>query len=121
MTHADRVLIIVIAVLALLSGPAAVLASGHTSASTLIIEGPTGHTEVPLGVDRTLLVAGLRGRVTVEVGDGSVSVTSADCPDHVCVHSGAITRPGAAIVCVPNEVTVRVGGARDDGLDAVAR
>lgn len=121
MTHADRVLIIVIAVLALLSGPATMAASGFASASSVYVEGPVGETVIPVGRDCTLEVAGLRGRVVVEVVDGAVSVTDADCPDHLCVRSGPVSRPGSAIVCVPNAVTVRMGGARSDGLDAVAR
>jgi len=120
-THADRVLIIVIAVLALLSGPATIAASGFVSASSVIIEGPAGETVIPVGTDCTLEVAGLRGRVVVEMNDGAVSVTSANCPDQLCVHTGSVSRSGTAIVCVPNAVTVRIGGERRDGLDAVAR
>jgi len=119
-THADRVLVIIIAVLALLSGPATLAASGFSSASSVIIEGPSGETVVPIGADRTLAVVGLRGQVVVEISDGAASVVSADCPDQVCVHAGPISRPGSAIVCVPNAVTVRIGGVRSDGLDVVS-
>ncbi|MDP3631437.1 MAG: NusG domain II-containing protein [Actinomycetota bacterium] len=121
MTHADRILIIAIAVLALLVGPATMVASGYASASSAYIEGPSGETVVPLGSDRVLEVAGLRGSVVVEVVDGSVSVRDAVCPDELCVQMGPVSHAGAAIVCVPNAVTVRVGGVRSGGLDAVAR
>ncbi len=121
MTRADRILIIVIAAIALVSIPATIMASGLTSASSVYVSGPGGETVVPIGTDRVLEVAGLRGPVTVQVVGGAVSVVDADCPDHLCVRSGPVSRPGSVIVCVPNAVTVRVGGERSDGLDAVAR
>ncbi len=45
------------------------------------------------------------GRNTVEVRSGQVFVTSADCPDQICVkHEEA--RPGSPIVCLPNRLVV---------------
>lgn len=121
MNRADIILTVVVMLLALALGPAVRAASGLMPASTVTISCPAGTTTVPLGAERTLKIAGNGGPVVVTVHQGSVAVLESSCPDHVCVHTGAISRSGEAIVCVPNGVTVRVGGEPSDGLDAVAR
>lgn len=45
---------------------------------------------------------------TVEIKDGRVSVTHADCRDQICVHKGEIGAVGESIVCLPNAVVVEV-------------
>ena len=50
--------------------------------------------------------------VTVE--NGKVAITVSDCPGEDCVHSGAISASGRSIVCLPNEVEVRVVNAQSD-------
>ena len=51
---------------------------------------------------------------TVTVENGSIAITASDCPGEDCVHSGAIHTSGRSIVCLPNEVEVRVVNARSD-------
>ena len=48
--------------------------------------------------------------LTVEVADGAVYVASSDCPNQDCVHSGAISRAGQSIVCLPEQVVVTLEG-----------
>ena len=55
---------------------------------------------------------------TVKLSDGKVSVSSATCPDKVCVHTGAISKAGEIRVCVPNRVSVKISG--EEEFDAVA-
>ena len=59
--------------------------------------------------------------LTVEVADGAVYVASSDCPNQDCVHSGAISRAGQSIVCLPARIVVQLegGAAADDGVDLV--
>ena len=45
---------------------------------------------------------------TVTVQNGKIAITASDCPGEDCVHSGAIATSGRSIVCLPNEVEVRV-------------
>ena len=48
----------------------------------------------------------------------SVRVSDSDCPGQDCVHTGAISRAGQSIVCLPAQVVIsRVGAASD--VDAV--
>lgn len=42
---------------------------------------------------------------------GAVSVTDSDCPTRDCVHTGAISRAGQSIVCLPAQVVVHLEGA----------
>lgn len=122
MNRADRILALVVIAVALLLGPAARFAAGMgSSASVVTISGPAGITTLSLREDREVTVAGSAGQVVVVVRDGAVRVAESTCPDHVCMRSGAISMPGEALVCVPNGVSVRIGGERGDGLDAVAR
>lgn len=119
MTRGDRIVVIVVALLAVLAWPATMLAAaGRTDVA--IVAGPGGTTEVLLGPDRVLDVEGLRGRVRVEVSDGSVRVVESACPDHLCIAQGRVSGAGAAIVCVPNGVSVRLGGG-GHALDSVVR
>ena len=51
----------------------------------------------------------------------SAQVTSSDCPTQDCVHTGAITRGGQSIVCLPARIVVQLegGAAADGGVDLV--
>lgn len=50
------------------------------------------------------------GTNVIQVNDGSVSVSDADCPNHDCVTQGAISHAGQQIVCLPHKLTVDVVG-----------
>jgi hypothetical protein len=120
MTRADRILIAALALLAIALWPlTAATAAG--SGDRVTITGPEGETVISLGDDATYRVEGALGTVVVQVEDGAVRVTEASCPDQICVRTGAVSRPGSVIACVPNRVVVRVGGAAADGLDARIR
>ena len=47
---------------------------------------------------------------TVHVEPDGVSVTHADCPDHLCVKQGKITSSAIPIACVPHHLTVQIEG-----------
>ena len=50
----------------------------------------------------------------ITVSEGEIAITESDCPGEDCVHSGAIRTSGRSIVCLPNEVEVRVVNAASD-------
>lgn len=121
MSRADRVLIAILACVALGATPAALALSRSAAADTVFIESPAGVSRMSLTVDAALTVAGAEGSLLVESRGGAVRICEADCRDHTCVRTGWVRTSGATIVCLPNGVTVRIGGERDDGLDAVVR
>ena len=56
--------------------------------------------------------------LTVTAADGAVSVTESDCPGQDCVYSGAVSRAGQSVVCLPARIVVELAGAAD-GYDLV--
>ena len=52
----------------------------------------------------------ITGKYTNEitVKNGEICISASDCPGEDCVHSGAIKATGRSIVCLPNEVEIRV-------------
>lgn len=56
------------------------------------------------------------------IEDGKVVMTYADCPDHVCVHSTAISKSGETIICMPNKVVLEVvDGDVDNFVDVIVK
>ena len=66
-----------------------------------------------LDEEQTLEITGKYTNV-ITVQDGAISISFSDCPGEDCVHSGAIRSTGRSIVCLPNEVEVRVVNAEPD-------
>jgi len=59
--------------------------------------------------DRIFTVSGDNGCYnTVEVHDGEIGITSASCPDNICVHQGFTDSPLLPITCLPNNVVITV-------------
>ena len=75
----------------------------------------------PLYQDRTVEIAGPLGKTIVRIKDGRARIESSPCPNKICIHMGEFGTEGGILVCVPNEVVVRVGSERAKGLDAVSR
>jgi hypothetical protein len=73
-----------------------------------------GETTVyDLNTDRTIRFG---GKITVEIKGGKVRVGESDCPSKTCVARGEISSAGETIVCLPNDLVVRISG---DEIDAV--
>lgn len=75
----------------------------------------------PLSQDRVVEVPGPLGITKVEIKGGRAAIASSPCPHRVCVHMGDFGSEGGFLSCVPNEVVVKVGKERSDGLDAVTK
>lgn len=59
------------------------------------------------------------GTNILRIEGGKAFLTSADCPDLLCVKQGRIYRTGETITCLPNRVTVTVYGGEDSGVEIV--
>lgn len=59
--------------------------------------------------------------LTVTAEDGGLRVSEADCPTQDCVHTGAISRSGQSIVCLPARIIIQLTGGQADpgGVDVV--
>lgn len=72
--------------------------------------------EVPLQENMTITIPGQYENV-VQIQNGKVAITQANCPGNDCVHTGPVSTPGASIVCLPNRVEIRIVGS--SGVDLV--
>lgn len=55
------------------------------------------------------------GSLIVKITDKSVIVLESDCPDKCCVKQGEIHYGGESIICVPQEIVIKiVGGDKSD-------
>jgi len=56
----------------------------------------------------------------VVIENGSVRVISSPCPEKICILTGAISRPGNWIACLPSGIFLRIEGkSRGGEPDAV--
>ncbi len=58
---------------------------------------------------------------TLVIEKGKANMTSADCPDQICVNHVPVSHVGESIVCLPNRVVVNVVGDAEADLDAVVK
>lgn len=55
----------------------------------------------------------------LEIRDGKADVTEASCPDGICVNHRAVSKQNETIVCLPNELVVKIENGESAELDAV--
>jgi hypothetical protein len=79
-------------------------------------DGKLIHT-LDLQVDKVVEVKNDSGSNRIEVRDGKIAVTEANCPDHHCINRGFCSG-GVQIVCLPNRLVIRFVGATE--IDGVA-
>lgn len=63
-------------------------------------------------VDATYEVTGEYTNI-IQVQNGKVAIVESDCPGQDCIHSGWIEQSGRSIVCLPNQVEIRIAGVQD--------
>lgn len=124
MTRRDKVLIIVVMVFSLIGIAAIKLLP--------VFRQEAAHAVVKVGgqvvryidltdesVNHKIQIEGPLGTSVLQVQGGSIMMISSPCPDRLCIKKGRVYKPGAAIVCVPNEISVAVEG--DYGVDAIIK
>lgn len=89
---------------------------------TITVDG-TEYGTFPLAEDAVVEIKNTAGEVTntLTIRDGAAKMTTADCPDHYCLHQKKIRLTGETIVCLPNRVLVSVTGQEASDMDAVVR
>ena len=58
---------------------------------------------------------------TLVIKGGVADMTSADCPDHLCVKQKAISKEGESIICLPNKVVVTVKSGMKSDIDSISK
>lgn len=59
--------------------------------------------------DTDQIITGYNGGTNrLVIAQDTVRILEASCPDHLCVHQGAIEKAGEPLVCLPNRVVVQI-------------
>ena len=95
-------------------------AGGNHSQAQVVVSGEKALT-LDLSRDGVHDVLGAIGVTRIEVRGGKVRVLSSPCPRQICRHGGWIGDPGTLLVCLPNEIVIRVPGEPAGGPSAVTR
>lgn len=74
---------------------------------------------LPLSRDEKFTVESEHGSNTITVENGSVRISSADCPDKVCVRTGAISGGRIPIICLPHRLEIVIVSGSDTADTAV--
>ena len=73
-----------------------------------------------LSEDRTVRLGDGDGYNILQISGGAAAVVEADCGDHTCVRTGAVSREGERIVCLPHKLIIHIEGGGAPGFDASA-
>ena len=87
----------------------------------ITVDGQTFGT-YSLEKNQTIEIKTEKGYNIVVIGNGTVRVEEASCPDGVCSSHRPIRFGGSSIICLPNKVVVSIesGEVDDGGLDIVS-
>ncbi len=64
--------------------------------------------------DREIIVEYEGRRNVIAIEDGDIYMKEADCPDHVCIHTGRLSG-GATMICLPNRLVIEYTDRDTDG------
>ncbi len=67
-----------------------------------------------LSENRTIIL--LDGKMKVIIFDSKVWVEESNCRDQICVHQSPISREGGMIICLPNQVVIKVAPKDADAI-----
>ena len=56
---------------------------------------------------------------TIEIKDGKIRISAAECPDKICVKSGWLSSSAMPVVCLPNHLVIEFANNNSE-VDAVA-
>ncbi|MCD6417653.1 NusG domain II-containing protein [bacterium] len=114
-------LIVVAVVLAAGFSPVYVHSGGKAEKFSIIVGG-IEKISIPADADTIITISAPLGPVKIEIADGKARVVESSCPHKICVRSGAISRSGQAIACVPNRLMVIAKGSEEkEKYDAILR
>lgn len=75
--------------------------------------------EIPLNKTGEKQQYTLENGVVLETENGLIRFSASDCPDALCVHTGAISRNGEVAACVPNKTVVVLKNEKGAAVDGI--
>lgn len=64
-------------------------------------------------------ISGPFGKSVAEVKPGAIRMKFSPCPDHYCMQTGWINKPGQLIACIPNQIIIKIKTA-DNSVDTIS-
>ena len=95
------------------------LRPGGTGAWAVVTVDGKETARYPLDGERTVTIGGDAYNI-LRIAGGEAAVIEANCGDHTCVRTGAVSREGETIVCLPHRLVIRIEGGESAGFDASA-
>lgn len=93
---------------------------GKSGTSAIIEQDGETVAELDLKKDTELFLNdGNGGSNTITVHNRQISVTEANCPDLVCVRTGAISETGEVIACLPHKLIITISSDQTNSLDGL--
>jgi hypothetical protein len=84
--------------------------SGGAADTLIVRSGGQVVQELALSRDRQTNVSGPLGITRIQIAQRQARVLSDPSPRQYCVKQGWITRAGEAAICLPNQVSIEIGG-----------
>ncbi len=66
-----------------------------------------------LNQQRELHVKGAIGEAIIVINNGQARFKQSPCPNQYCVHQGWLSRAGQAAICLPNQISLQLLGAKN--------
>jgi hypothetical protein len=116
---ADLIIILLPILLAVVSAFFVLLPDDTANAVAVITVDGKVEKRIDLSKD-TRLDLNLRESNIIEVKNGEIFISRADCRDKTCVKSGRISKAGQVIVCVPSGLVITIE-SDDSSYDIMVR
>ena len=68
------------------------------------LTGHAGSREIPVTFNHN----GREEHNLIRIENEKIAIIEADCPDKICVQTGAISRPGEVIACLPHKLIIEI-------------
>ncbi len=92
-----------------------VLLTNKPGASVVVEVAGKKVASYPLDKDATYTIQGKDGGSNVLViKDGYAYIKEASCPDGLCINMGKIRKTSQSVICLPNQVVVKIVGGEQD-------
>lgn len=76
--------------------------------------------ELALSAESEREIQGTRGKLVLGVAGGRAALKYASCTHKTCMKMGPLDKAGQNLVCIPNEVRIRVAGRNETGIDSLS-
>lgn len=117
----DVVLIVVLLMVALVTFAGVSLYSklSTTEAEAVVYLNGEEQGRYPLSQDTVVEISLENGVYNVlQIREGKADITEASCPDKICVRHRPVNAQGESLVCLPNQMVVKIENGGETAIDA---